>query len=83
MTIRIEQLQRGIKMENRKFILWAVAVVAAAALLGIAIFLSRPYVARLQEGLAGIEQKINGMVKEGGEVTTVDRHLSSASNSKT
>ena len=29
-------------MENRKYILWAVAVVAAAALLGIAIVLSRP-----------------------------------------
>ena len=29
-------------MENRKFILRAVAVVAAAALLGIAIVLSRP-----------------------------------------
>jgi hypothetical protein len=43
-------------MENRKYILWAVAVVAAAALLGIAIYLSRPYVARLQERLAGIEK---------------------------
>ena len=29
-------------MENRKLILWAAAVVAAAALLGIAIVLSRP-----------------------------------------